>query len=177
LNQPDEDELLVRRVGRGDKSAFHVLVMRHLPFCLRVAERMLANRSDAEDVVQDVCVKIWNEAAQWKPQAKFTTWLYRVVFNACIDYRRKIVRLQPDDEIERVDERENPEQTLAGKEKAMKVLAALQKLPERQRAAVVLSYYEDLRNQEAAEAMGMEIGAFQQLLFRARQGLKARFVG
>ena len=79
----------MQRIARQDAAAYRMLVARHLNFCVRFAERMLGSRADAEDVVQEVCLRIWNDAGKWKPEAKFTTWLYRVMTNACIDHKRK----------------------------------------------------------------------------------------
>ena len=172
MSEVDADYFLIRLAGQGDVNAYGKLVFRYGNFCVRFAERMLGNRMDAEDVTQEVCLKIWKEAAKWQPQAKFSTWLYRVMFNACIDYKRKVVPFSMADDTEIEDASPNPEQSLDGKEDAKRVFTALQKLPERQRAAIVLSYYEGIKNQEAADTMSLDVGAFQQLLFRARQNLK-----
>ena len=158
-------------------SAYRKLVGRYMDYCVRFAERMLGNRSDAEDVTQEVCLKIWRESAKWQPQAKFSTWLYRVMFNACIDHKRRVVPFSVGDLIETADTSSNPEETLREKESAKRVISALQKLPERQRAAVVLSYYEEIKNQQAADVMEIDLGGFQSLLFRARQNLKEELIG
>jgi RNA polymerase sigma-70 factor (ECF subfamily) len=87
----DTDHELMRRIARKDKAAYRELVGKYLNFCVRFAERMTGNRADAEEIAQDVCLKVWNEAERWQPQAKFSTWLYRVMTNRCIDYKRKVV--------------------------------------------------------------------------------------
>lgn len=173
----DSDLFLLKRIARQDSAAYRMLVGRYLDFCVRFAERMTGSRADAEDVAQEVCLKIWREAPNWQPKAKFSTWLYRVVLNASIDYKRKVVPFAPlgDDVAEDPAPASDAEMIRAEKEAAVR--AALQRLPERQRAAVVMSYYEGLGNKESAEAMGLELGAFQQLLFRARQSLKQDLAG
>jgi len=172
LTTSDPDHALMLRVAEGDIRAYGDLVSKHLNLCVRVAERMLGNRQDAEDIAQDACIKIWNEASRWQPRAKFSTWLYRIVFNACIDCRRKRLPFVDAEIAEFHDPRPASEELLITAQQSLRVRAALQHLPVRQRAAIILSYYESLSNQNAADVMGLQLGAFQQLLFRAKQSLK-----
>lgn len=168
----DQDYELVTRVGQGDRVAYRELVGRHLNRCIKIADRMLGNRQDAEDVMQEVCLKIWKEASRWKPRAKFSTWLYRVLLNACIDHKRKRV-IFADDALEDIPSADPSfDERLMLEQSSLLVRQSLQRLPDRQRAAVILSYYEDMSNQEAADAMGLALGAYQQLLFRAKQNLR-----
>ncbi len=160
------------RIAQQDMAAYRQLVHRHLNFCVRFAERMLSNRQDAEDVAQEVCLKIWNEAPRWQPRAKFTTWLYRVLFNACSDHRRKVIPLAKVD-LELIADTAMPaDNAIMAQQQSRRVQEGLQRLNARQRAALVLTYYEEVANQEAAETLGLGLGAFQQLLFRARATLK-----
>jgi len=168
----DPDHALMLRIAGADMLAYRELVDRHLDRSVRVAERMLGNRQDAEDIVQEVCLKVWKEAPRWRPQAKFSTWLYRVLVNACIDWRRKVVPFVDTDMDGIEDGRCGDDERLIEQEDSRRVRDALQTLPARQRAAVVLSYYEELTNQQAADVLGLTLGAFQQLLFRAKQKLK-----
>lgn len=172
----DPDHELMLRIARKDIDAFRDLLVRHLDRCVKVAERMLGNRQDAEDVMQEVCLKIWKEASRWKPQAKFSTWLYRVLLNACLDHKRKTVAYVQE-ELEFIpDKSPSTDERMIEEQSSQHVQNALQRLPDRQRAAVILSYYEDLSNQEAAETMGVGLGAFQQLLFRAKQNLRNELI-
>lgn len=164
----DTDHALMQRIAQRDSAAYRQLVGRHANRCLRVAERMLGSRADAEDITQEACLKIWREAPRWQPQAKFSTWLYRVVLNACMDHRRKVVPITGLDMDGIAAEQPDEEHT----QQRRQVRAALARLPERQRAALVLSYYEGLSNQESAATLGVSLGAFQQLLLRARHALK-----
>ncbi len=152
--------------------AYRELVNRHLIKGVKVAERMLGNRQDAEDVMQETCLKIWREAPRWKPQAKFSTWLYRVVLNACLDRKRQVFPAMTDELDEVIDEQPMAEDVMIEKQRSERVKSALQQLPDRQRAAVVLNYYEEMSNQDAADSMGVALGAYQQLLFRAKQKLR-----
>ena len=169
----DPDHGLMLRIGQKDIEAYRELIGKHLNKGIKVAERMLGNRQDAEDVMQETCLKVWDEAERWKPKAKFSTWLYRVIFNACLDHKRKIVPFSGVEEVETlVDESPAADDVLIAGQRAKAVQRALQKLAERQRAAMILSYYENISNQDAADALEMNLGAFQQLLFRAKQNLK-----
>jgi RNA polymerase sigma-70 factor, ECF subfamily len=177
LKQADDaDHVLMRRIARKDAKAYRELVGKYLNFCVRFAERMTGSRQDAEEIAQDVCLKIWNEAGRWQPQAKFSTWLYRVVTNRCIDYKRKVVPLGVVDAETLADAAAPADDMMIREQQAARVRLALKGLPDRQRAAVILSYYEAVSNQQAADAMGMQLGAFQQLLFRARQSLKEKLI-
>lgn len=86
----DPDEELVRRVGVGDKRAAAELVRRHLPRMVGLARRMLGNHAEAEDVAQEVFLRVWKHAGAWRPgQAKFETWMHRVAMNFCLDRLRR----------------------------------------------------------------------------------------
>ncbi len=179
MNDKEPDEQLMVAIAAKDFIAYRTLINRHLNRCVRFCERVLGNRQDAEDIVQNISIKIWNDAANWKPRARFTTWLYRVMLHACIDHKRKFSRLtHSEDHFESVEDTSpNAEERLMREERSRQVQAALARLNDQQRAAVVLSYYEELSNQQAADAMEMKLGAFQQLLFRARHSLRAALGG
>ena len=88
MHDPDAED--VAKAGRGDRDAAARLIGRHAPKLLTVARRMLANQAEAEDVLQDVFLKLWTHAARWQPgKAKFETWLYRVMLNQCYDRLRR----------------------------------------------------------------------------------------
>lgn len=173
VQQEDNDDSLVRRIAQQDTQAYRRLVEKYLPFCIRFAERMTGNRQDAEEIAQDVCFRVWQEAANWKPaKAQFSTWLYRVLFNRCIDYKRKAVLFGAMNSEEHADAAQGAEEGMMKKQQAEQVQGALRALPERQRAAIVLSYYEGIQGREAAEIIGVSHDYFHQLLSKARQGLR-----
>src|SRR6187549_2325543 len=100
---PDEsiDHALMAAVGKRDERAFAALVERHLGWALGFAERMLGERPEAEDLVQTAFLRVWEGAARWEPEAKFSTWLYRVLHNLCMDQfraRRRAASQPLDDE-------------------------------------------------------------------------------
>jgi RNA polymerase sigma-70 factor (ECF subfamily) len=173
----DENHQLMMRINQRDKEAYRLLVNKYLSFCVRFGERMLGNRMDAEDVAQEVCLKIWKDPASWKQQSRFSTWLYRVVANACIDHKRKVVPIVQVELESLHDHTAGVDEVLMMRQQSDYLLKLLQELPERQRAALILSYYEEVSNAQAAEALGIPIGALQQLLFRARQNLKQLLTG
>lgn len=171
--QDASDEELVALIGGGDRRAYHVLVERHGRRVLGLARRMMRNLAEAEDVSQDAFLRVWQKAGEWQPRgARFTTWLYRVVVNLCLDRKRRPTMAPIEAAGDPADSRPDAEQTLAKSQQDRHVASALQALPERQRAALVLSYYEGLSNAEAAGALELSVSALESLLVRARRALR-----
>lgn len=172
--EPDDDTLLTRMKG-GDVAAYRTLVDRHLDRVYALALRLLRNDADAQDVAQDCLVKAWTHRQQWSVgRAKFTTWLYRVVVNRCIDHRRVPALANLDDVPEPVDQTEDAFTRIHHQEFMRQVEAAVGSLPPRQRAALTLAYFDDLDNREIAEVLGEPIGVVEGLLKRGRQGLREK---
>jgi RNA polymerase sigma-70 factor (ECF subfamily) len=170
----DPDEELVRRVGVGDKRAAAELMRRHLPKMVGLARRMLGNHAEAEDVAQDVFLRVWKHANAWRPgQAKFETWMHRVAMNLCLDRLRRSGRQGEEVSPETPDKRASATRALDDRQRRERVRDALQRLPERQRAALVLCYYQERSNIEAAEILGVSVDALESLLSRARRSLKS----
>lgn len=174
----DEDSQLMLRVARRDERAFAALVSRHHARVYGLCRRMLGDDGEAEDVGQEVFLKIWTQSAAWRPDgARFTTWLYRVASNACIDRLRKKVPEPVATLPEEADDRPGPSAALQTTQVAARVEAAIAALPERQRLALVLTYYQGLSNKEAAGALDINVDALESLLARARRKLKDRLRG
>src|SRR5215469_17265601 len=109
----DPDAQLVARAGRGERAAAQELMQRHLPKMMTLARRMLAERGEAEDAVQDAFLRLWTHAARWEPgKAKFETWLYRVTLNQCYDRLRKKPAASLDDAAYVTDPAPDPEASL-----------------------------------------------------------------
>lgn len=162
------------RVRERDSVAFRILVDRHLRVLHRIAYRMIGDPSEAEDIAQEALLRLWRDAARWQVGSAGTgAWLNRVVVNLCLDRLRRR-RFASDEAVpERADETPlAPEELDAGRMRSATV-AAIGALPDRQRAAIVLTYYEEVSNQVAAEAMEMNLKAFESLLLRARSALRA----
>lgn len=168
------DEDLLALVGAGDRQAYHVLVERHGRRVLAMARRMTGNLAEAEDVAQDAFLRVWQHAADWRDKgAKFTTWLYRVVMNLCLDRRRRAPMARLEAAGDPADERPTAEASVAAGQRERVMADALATLPDRQRAALVLSYYEGLSNAAAAVVLAISVTALESLLVRARRSLRA----
>lgn len=169
----DPDEELVRRVGQGDPAAIQAMVARKLPRMLTLAQRMLGDATEAEDVAQEAMLRAWRQAPRWTPgQAKFDTWLHRVGLNLCYDRLRRRREIATDAPPDRPDEGPAPDRGLLALETGARVEAALARLPERQREAIVLCHYQELGNIEAAGLMKISVEALESLLSRGRRALR-----
>lgn len=159
-------------IAKSDETAFRELVNRYSKRLFAFAWRLCLDPSQAEDLTQDVFFKVWRNAAEWKPQSKLEAWLYRVLYNRFIDTRRKtkggVEELS--DDIGSGDD--TPEQALIKKSREQAVAAAVNALPDRQKEALILCYYQGLKAKEAADVLSVTQGALESLLFRARQTLK-----
>lgn len=169
----DIDDELLARVAANDESAFRQLVERHIDRAYGLAVRILNNGADAEDVVQDALLKVWTQRGRWEGgRAKFSTWLYRVVTNRCIDLRRRPRGEDVESVPEPIDERPDAVTAMQRHEVGDMLEAAMQKLPDQQRVAVILSYHESMSNSEIAKVMETTVAAVESLLKRGRQRLK-----
>jgi RNA polymerase sigma-70 factor (ECF subfamily) len=174
INGEDDAELM-QKIACGDNRAFEKLVQRHLPRSVRMAARITGSAAEAEDAVQEAFIRVWKHAAEWESPdtagAQFSTWFYRIVLNLCIDHKRKRT-FTPLEEISEPDDgRDNAEMGLQRNELTKRVRGAVDTLPDRQRAAFVLCFYEERSNKEAATLLGVSIKALESLLVRARKAL------
>lgn len=169
-----DDARLIAAVARRDASAFRTLAERHAPTLHRLAWRLLADRSEAEDVVQESLVRLWDHAAGWKPVGGgVPAWLRRIATNLCLDRLRRRARLSDEAVPEVVDDSAGADVRIDAARLGDVARDALASLPDRQRAAIVLTYYEQLSNAAAAELMALNVKAFESLLVRARTALRA----
>jgi len=175
LSERDPDAELLEQVGRRDAAAVRTLVARKLPRLLAFATRMLGDRMEAEDVAQEVFVRIWKHAARWREgEAKFDTWIHRVALNLCYD-RLRGRREQVRDELPgEIDPAALPDARLEARSRDARIREALAALPVRQREALVLCYYQEMSNIDAAALMGITVDALESLLARARRNLRAQ---
>jgi len=169
----DPDTDLVAAIAGGDPRAARELVDKHLPRMVNLARRVLGNQADAEEVAQEVFLRVWKQAPKWKPgRAKFETWMHRVALNLCYDRLRKRREVTGGDIPEPIDGSAGPGEALHQKEVAARVNEAMQQLPERQRAAITLCHHQGHTNIEAAEIMDVSVDALESLLARGRRKLK-----
>lgn len=162
-------------VAAGDRAAFTQLTRRHLRRSLALAQRVAGNAQDAEEIVQDAFLGVWRHAESWRGgEASFATWLYRIVVNRCLDYRRRR-GFAP---LEEADDLPAPAPdayaVVVERQLEASVDAAIAALPDRQRTALSLCYYQELTCAEAAQVMDVSVSAMESLLVRARRLLRAK---
>ena len=175
MSLDDPDGELVRRVGEGDAHAIEALVARKLPRMTALAQRLLGDQAEAEDVVQDLFVRVWKSAGAWRPgAAKFDTWMHRVAYNLCTDRLRKRREVPLPESWDAPDPQPLADAEISAEQQSDAVGRALAALAPRQREAIVLTYYQELPNREAAALMGIGVDALESLLARGRRALKAR---
>jgi RNA polymerase sigma-70 factor (ECF subfamily) len=168
-----DDEALVARVAARDEGAFRLLADRHLGRIVRLAQKMTGSAADADEIAQEALLRIWLNAERYQPRrARLATWIYRIVYNLSVDRLRR-PRQEPIDAAGEVsDPAPSALDALAERSDLIRLRAALARLPERQRAALVLFYYEELSGEDAAEVLGLSLRAFWSLLHRARQAVQ-----
>lgn len=174
---PQSDAILIRRIGEGDQQACRHVVDAYLDRIVSYAYRMLSDASEAEDVAQEAFLRLWRQAPKWRAEAPVIHWLHRVTYNLCIDRLRKAKPVSIDAVPEPTDPALSPAAEVHQGELAGAIDAAIQALPERQRAAIVMVHQEGLSNIETAEVMGVSVEAVESLLARGRRGLKKSLVG
>jgi RNA polymerase sigma-70 factor (ECF subfamily) len=183
--ETDPGRALMLRVKQGDHEAFERLVERFQDVVLNLVFKFSGTRREAEDLAQDVFLRIYRSRETYEPHARFTTWLYKIVFNLCVN-RAAREKLRRTESLESWDEagpggasgrahpsERTPLEQLQRSELALVVRNAVAKLPENQRMALVLFKYEELSQREIAEVMGSTEKAIKSLLSRARESLRA----
>jgi RNA polymerase sigma-70 factor (ECF subfamily) len=174
--------MLMAAIAAGDQLAFARLVDRHLGKTVGLATRLMNSRSDGEDIAQEAFSRVWSHAARWRPvgsggNAKFTTWLYRIVVNLAIDRKRRPAMAPMEDVDEPIDEADDGFKQIHRRQVSDAVSTAMAKLPERQRIALTLCFFEGMSNIEAGETMSLSVGAVESLLVRARRALRQELAG
>ncbi len=172
------DQAIMAAIADGDEAAFSRLVQGLVPTLLRFARATLAaSPAEAEEVVQEVLIRLWQQAANWKPDGRISTWAHRVLYRQCVDRLRRqrpsVVIDSLEDEL--ADSAPLPSTRMIRLEDVRAVQAAVAALPERQRAAIVLCHYQGLSQAEAAAVMGIGEEAYESLLARGRRRLRAQF--
>jgi RNA polymerase sigma-70 factor, ECF subfamily len=166
------DEELMARISRGDEQAFRSLASRYVPRALGLARRVLGSETDAEEIVQEALLRVWLNAARWRPAAAFRTWFYRIVLNLCLNRKRRAPFAPLAEIAEPADPTPNAAHRMERDETDRLVAAAIAELPDRQRVAVVLTYQEGMSNAETAAVLGTTASGIETLLVRARRALR-----
>jgi len=180
------NEDLVNRIGHGDKRAFEALLHRHQSAILNFIFRFTGSRADAEDLTQEVFLSVWRAAKTYRPDAKFTTWLYRIARNRCINKQRanRIRKLFVRSRLQEAQanpgnpffggkgvDRLTPEDRLIYLEQTGQLLNAINALPTSQRIAIILKICDEMSYQEIAHIMDRSVSAVDSLLIRAKKNL------
>jgi RNA polymerase sigma-70 factor (ECF subfamily) len=173
------------RVKTGDTEAFRELIEAHQHRIIGTVAKMLSDDSDAQDIAQQVFIRVWKSAPRYEPTAKFTTWLFKITRNLVFNEMRRRKR-HPTfslDATTEADDRpfqtadpgaKSPDATLQDAEMQAAIQAAIDTLPETQRMAVILRRYEDISYEEIAEILDLSVPAVKSVLFRARTELRAK---
>jgi RNA polymerase sigma-70 factor (ECF subfamily) len=186
MDEQISSEELMARIAKGDEDAFEILVNRHQTSVSNLIYHFIGDKTQAKDLAQEVFLRVWQAAKTYKPKAKFTTWLYRIGANLCLNElksarRKKWFSLNRSDENSEhtfeetlTDSAPSAEDLLLSKERSRQISDALQSLPENQRMALILKRYDDLSYQEIAQIIGCSVSAVESLLVRAKRSLQEK---
>jgi RNA polymerase sigma-70 factor (ECF subfamily) len=173
----ESDAELVARTRRGDEVAFEQLVLRHQRYAFNLAYRVLGDYAEAEDVTQEAFVRVWRGLSGFRGQARFTTWLYRIVHNLCLNrlpgLRRELLQTEPLEEV-LADSDPSPADLFDVREQMAFLHAQLDRLPEKYRLVLTLRYLQHLSYDEIATALEVPMGTVKTHIHRARQLLRER---
>ena len=163
----------MRQTRHGERMAFRSLLQRHTARVLSLAAHTLGHRGEAEEVVQEAFIRVWQHADRYEPQqAQFTTWLHRIVVNLCLDRLRKPRHAADDEQFDAADSRPDALAQMLGLERQAAVRAAIELLPPRQRLAVTWFHFSDRPVLDCAADMELSPKAFESLLARGRLALR-----
>ncbi|MCX5718298.1 MAG: sigma-70 family RNA polymerase sigma factor [Nitrospirae bacterium] len=186
MNSTLSSEELMSRIAKGDDDAFEILVNRHQASILNLIYRFIGDRTQAKDLAQEVFLRVWQATKSYKPKAKFTTWIYQITTNLCLNElksarRRKWVPFyHSDGDSENAIEKTFPdgsptaEDLLLARERSCQISEALRSLPANQRMALVLKKYDDLSYREIAKILNCSIPAVESLIVRAKRTLQKK---
>jgi RNA polymerase sigma-70 factor (ECF subfamily) len=182
----DPDAALMLRVKQGDTAAFTELVEKYKQPVMNLVHRTLRDQTEAEDLAQNVFVQVYKSAARYKSTAKFSTWLFTIARNLCLNEIRRRSRhpaesldaTHPDEEqpVIQIEDKKTaaPTEKILESELAQKIDEALADLPENQRTAILLCRQEELSYEEIAAILGTSLSATKSLIHRGRETLKEK---
>jgi len=184
-DDPERDIRLMEKVRAGDMDAFRELVELHQQRVIGTVARMIGDPNDAEDLSQQIFVRVWKSAPRWEPTAKFTTWLYTILRNLVFNECRRRARHKTTSLDAATDDEDHPQQfadgnvkppdtTILDAEMQDAIERAIQELPEAQRMAVIMRRYQDVSYEEIGEVLDLTVPAVKSLLFRARTDLREK---
>lgn len=177
----------MERIKGGDLDALRDLIETHQHRVIGTVAKMLGDDSDAEDISQQVFIRLWKSAGRYEPTAKFTTWLFKITRNLVFNELRRRKR-HPAQSLDRAIDPDEPERTLQTADHTVKapdtamldaemqtaIQRAIDELPETQRMAIVLRRYDDISYEEIGEILDLSVPAVKSVLFRARTELREK---
>ena len=174
-NPTDTD--LVAAAREGSREAFDVLVERYQRDVYRLCYRYVNNHHDASDLAQDVFLKAYRAIGRFRGDSAFSTWLYRIAVNTCLNFRAS--RHRPSEELKDdvVDAGPRVDDRMEDDERSQQVREAVSRLPEKQRATLILKIYNDLTHEEVAAILGSTVGTVKANLFHALGNLRKAMAG
>jgi len=179
------DSELVIKIKNGDQNAFRQLFEQYQHLVYNTCYRMSGNREEAEDITQDVFIKIIHAAGKFRGDAKLSSWIYRIAVNTCLkkERRKKLENwisleflFQDEGKLQPQSPDKTPDQQVEILEKEQIVQNAIRNLPERQKTALILHRYENLSYQEIAAVMEISLSAVESLLHRAKENLTKKLI-
>jgi RNA polymerase sigma-70 factor (ECF subfamily) len=172
---PESDFEVIQRVLDGETSAFEVLVRRHQDAIYRLAHRMTRNAEDARDITQEAFVQAYRALGTFQRAARFSTWLYRIAVNLCLNHLRGCTREDPGEvDADLRDQAPDSLTTLIADERDRAVAAAIQELPPQQKATLLLRVHDGMSHREIAEVLGCAEGTAKANYFHAVRALQRK---
>ncbi len=167
---------LIQQIVDRNEDAFEELVQKYRHSVLNTIYRYIGDPVEAEDIAQEVFVKVWQHAKSFKGKSEFSTWLYRIVVNHCLNYRAK--KKQNHTILDRPikDENSKDDASFEQEERKTVVKKAVNELPERQRIALILSKFEGKSYKEIAQIIGVSLSSVESLIFRAKENLRKKLL-
>jgi RNA polymerase sigma-70 factor (ECF subfamily) len=175
MDETDEEKIWVSRCRNGDQAAFEALIRVHQQMIHALTFRMTGSLADCKDLAQEAFVRAYQQLDTYQGTAKFSSWLYRITVNVCLDWQRREkrrVQIYADWGESQTDTSTQADRAAWDSELSRKVQIALLKLPAKQRAAIVLTVYEDRSHAEAAQILGCSETTVSWRIFAARRKLK-----
>lgn len=184
---PDPDASLMLEFQKGDTTSFEKLVQKYKESVINIIYQFIGERNEAEDLAIEVFLRVYQAAKSYEAKAKFTTWLYKITTNLCLNQMRKKAKLRTislsepistggekeEEFIEKIpDTALSPQQILEKKERNERIREAIDSLPAKQRMATILQIYEGLSYKEISEILGCSVKSVERRLYRARTNLK-----
>jgi RNA polymerase sigma-70 factor, ECF subfamily len=177
----DPDVQLMLKAGEGNLQSFEQLVLKHQKAVLNAAFRYTGNPSVAEELTQDVFVRVFRAAKSYRPEARFSTWLFTIVRNVCMNYKMREGKQDhqmdaDNDFVEISQNQENPEERVIRRELEVKIQKAIMSLPETLRMPLILSQFQQMPYEEIAKVLELSVAAVKVRIHRARNALAERLV-